>query len=40
MRKVVSFYFSNAIKAKRAIMGYAMLQKAGGITDAALLANR
>lgn len=39
--EVVSFfYFGNAIKAKRAIMGYVMLQKAGRITDAALLANR
>lgn len=39
--EVVSFfYFGNAIKAKRAIMVYVMLQKAEGITDAALLANR
>ena len=39
--EVVSFFiFCNAIKAKRAIMGYVMLQKAGVITDAALLANR
>lgn len=39
--EVVSFfYFGNAIKAKRAIMVYVMLQKAEVITDAALLANR
>lgn len=39
--EVVSFFiFCNAIKAKRAIMVYVMLQKAEMITDAALLANR
>lgn len=41
MRKVASFFiFCNTIKAKRAIMVYVMPQKAGRITDAALLANR